>query len=700
MSQPAAPPPSIDPVAVIRSRPYIAALVLAALLGVPISVIAYGFLAFVAALQQFVFDGLPNQLFGGPAPAWWPVPWLVLCGLLTALTIRYLPGTGGHSPAFGFKTGGGPPSGRELVGIVLAALTTLSLGAVLGPEGPLIAIGGGLGALAVHLVKKDAPPMSLTIMASAGSFAAISTLLGSPVLGAFLIMEAAGIGGMTLSLVALPGLLASGVGALVFVGLDGWTGLGSFSLALPVVPPAVPPAVPPTLATMGWAVAMGAAGALLGWLIRLVALSLRPVVHLNRVLVTSALGLLIGVTAMAYQLVSGRSFTQVLFSGQDALPELVEHATDYSLAVLVLLIACKTLVYGLSLSAFRGGPVFPSMFIGAALGIAASGLPGMNLAAGIGMGMGAMCAAMLRLPLTSTLLATLLLGVDGLAVTPQVVVAVAVAFVITNLLPVPGPTASGAPADGGGVRHRGAPGARQATEISSAGPSTARDRWIAWLFIIGSSLFALGAVPFYAEAVGLRWCAATFFVGSLFFTCAAFLQYREGVDALPAAGSTRRHVFWVWAPRNLVWLAAAVQLAGTLWFNWSTGNALRDNLSAALTEQRVWRPDALGSIAFLVASGVALREAGRGAVAGRPRPRTWKIGVINVAGSVAFGISAVAAFVIPSSGNVLNAELSNLGTLVGALCFLAGAILMLGPIHRRLGSRVSGTSSGTLFNSP
>ncbi|MDR7084275.1 H+/Cl- antiporter ClcA [Arthrobacter ginsengisoli] len=675
MSEPAASPPSIDPVAVIRSRQYIAALVLAAVLGVPISIIAYGFLALVAALQRFVFVGLPNQLLGGPVPAWWPVPWLVLCGLLTALTIRYLPGTGGHSPAFGFKTGGGPASGRELVGIVLAALTTLSLGAVLGPEGPLIAIGGGLGALAVHLVKKDAPPMARTIMASAGSFAAISTLLGSPVLGAFLIMEAAGIGGMTLSLMALPGLLASGVGALVFVGLDGWTGLGTFSLALPVVPPAVPP----TLATLGWAVIMGAVGALLGWLIRWVALSLRPVVHLNRVLVTSTLGLLIGLTAMAYQLISGRSFTQVLFSGQDALPELVEDAAGYSLAVLVLLIACKTLVYGLSLSAFRGGPVFPSMFIGAALGIAASGLPGMNLAAAIGMGIGAMCATMLRLPLTSTLLATLLLGVDGVAVTPQVVVAVAVAFVITNVLPVPGPKAPVAPDDVGSVQHRAPSRADHPTEIPRAGRSTARGRWTAWLFIIGSSLFALGAVPSYAEAVGLRLSAATFFVGSLFFTCAAFLQYRQAVDALPDAGTTRRHSFWVWAPRNLGWLAGAVQLAGTLWFNWSTGNALRDNLSAALTEQRVWRPDALGSVAFLIASGVALRDAGRGAIAGRPRSRTWKIALINVAGSVAFGVSAVAAFVIPSSGDVWNAELSNLGTLVGALCFLTGAILMLSP---------------------
>jgi H+/Cl- antiporter ClcA len=409
--------------------------VLAAILGIPISAVAYGFLALVAAIQRFLFTDLPNQMLGSPAPAWWPLPWLVLCGLLVGLIIRYLPGNGGHSPAFGFQTGGGPATARELPGIALAALATLGLGAVLGPEAPLIAIGGGLAAVTVRLANKDAPPMALMMMASAGSFAAISSLLGSPVLAAFLIMEIAGVSGMTLSLVALPGLLASGIGALVFVGLDNWTGLGSFSLALT----SVPPAEPPTLATLGWALVMGVAGALLGWLIRSVGLWLRPIVHLNRVLVTAALGLLIGATAMAYQLISGRSFTQVLFSGQDALPELVEHAADYSLGVMILLIACKAIAYGLSLSAFRGGPVFPSMFIGAAVGIAASALPGMNLAAGIGMGIGAMCAAMLRLPLTSTLLAVLLMGVDGVAVTPQVVIAVAVAFVISNLLPAPGP---------------------------------------------------------------------------------------------------------------------------------------------------------------------------------------------------------------------------------------------------------------------
>lgn len=93
----------------------------------------------------------------------------------------------------------------------------------------------------------------------------------------------------------------------------------------------------------------------------------------------------------------------------------------------------------------------------------------------------------------------------------------------------------------------------------------------------------------------------------------------------------------------------------------------------------MWRPDALGSVAFLVASAVALRDVGRGAIAGRPKPRTWKIAVINLAGSVAFGISAIGAFVVPSSDDVWSAELSSLGTFVGALCFLIGAILMLSP---------------------
>ncbi len=432
---PASTPPSLDPVSVVRSKAYISALVLAGLLGIPISAVAYGFLALVSWLQSYLFTDLPGDLFDGGAPAWWPVPWLMLCGLLVALSLQHLPGPGGHSPALGFQMGGAPPVDRHLPGVFLASLATLSLGAVLGPEAPLIAIGGGLAALTVRLVKKDVTPVAVTMMASAGSFAAISTLLGSPLLGAFLIMEAAGIAGATLSLVALPGLLASGIGALVFLGLNAWTGLGTFSLALTTVPPGVDP----TVASLVWAVPVGLIGALLGWAVRWVGLSVRPIVHRARVVVTVALGALIGASAMAYQLITGNGFTDVLFSGQDALPDLVANSADFSVATLVVLGLCKMLAYGLSLSAFRGGPVFPAMFIGSVLGIALSGLPGMSLAPAIGMGIGAMCCAMLRLPLSSVLLATVLLGADGLQTTPEIIVAVVVAFVVTTILPTPGP---------------------------------------------------------------------------------------------------------------------------------------------------------------------------------------------------------------------------------------------------------------------
>ena len=99
------------------------------------------------------------------------------------------------------------------------------------------------------------------------------------------------------------------------------------------------------------------------------------------------------------------------------------------MGALLLLLACKGLAYGLALAAFRGGPVFPSMFLGAAGGMALSQLPGLRLVPALGMGIGAMCVVMLRLPLTSVLLATILLAPDSLAVTPLAIVAVVVAYV-------------------------------------------------------------------------------------------------------------------------------------------------------------------------------------------------------------------------------------------------------------------------------
>ena len=260
-----------DPLALLRSRSYVVLLVLAAVIGAPISAAAYFFLALVTKLQGWIFSSLPHALGFHAEPMWWPVLPLLLAGVLVPLAIKYLPGTGGHSPADGFKAGDGAPRPAELPGVVLAALATLSLGVVLGPEAPLIALGGGLGICAIRLVKRDAPDRTKAVVAAAGSFAAISTLFGSPLLGAFLLMEASGLSGATLELVLVPGLLAAGIGSLIFIGLDSATGLGTFSLAIPHLPHLGPP----TVGEFGWALVIGLAAAILGTGIRWLGLVLR-----------------------------------------------------------------------------------------------------------------------------------------------------------------------------------------------------------------------------------------------------------------------------------------------------------------------------------------------------------------------------------------------------------------------------------------
>jgi H+/Cl- antiporter ClcA len=430
-----------NPLELLRTRSYLILLGLAAVLGVPISAAAFGFLALVAQLQQWLFSDLPRALGLGSEPLWWPLPLLAIAGVLVALTIRYLPGNGGHSPADGFKVGGAPtPS--ELPGVVLAALATLSLGVVLGPEGPLIALGGGLAVLATRLARRNVPPRTTAVVASAGSFASISTLFGSPILAAFLLMEVSGLGGATLDVVLVPGLLAAGVGSLVFIGLGAWTGLGTFSLVIPDLPKFVRP----DAAEFGWAIGIGLAAPLVAFGIRWLARFLRPYVERRILLLTPVVGLVVGGLAIVYAASTGRSSSEVLFSGQSALGPLLEHAAGYSAGALVLLFVCKGLAYSVSLSSFRGGPIFPAMFLGAAGGVALSHLPGLPMVPAVAMGIGAMTVAMLGLPLTAVLLATLLLLSDGLAVMPLVIVAVVVAYVASARLQ-PSPAASTPPPD-------------------------------------------------------------------------------------------------------------------------------------------------------------------------------------------------------------------------------------------------------------
>jgi len=433
------PSASPDPVAILKSRGYLALLGFGAIIGIPVATVAYFFLKWVTDAQQYFFTTLPKDLGFASEPTWWPLPLLAVSGLLVALTIRHLPGTAGHEPAEGFKESGPVPP-IDLPGIIIAAFATLSLGVVLGPEAPLIAIGSGLGILVFRFLKKDAAPQAVMLVGAAGSFAAISTLLGSPLTAAFLLMEAAGLGGGMTGVVLVPGLLAAGIGFLVFVGLDNLTGFGTFSLAIPDIPSFTTP----TVAELVWAVGIGLVATVLGIGIRRLALFLQPIVARRRILLTPIAGLAIGGLAIAFAEGSGRSSSEVLFSGQSELPALIQDAAGWTVGALVLLFVCKGLAYGVALSAFRGGPTFPGMFIGAVGGIALSHLPGLPMIAGVAMGIGAMTVVMLGLPLTSVLITALFMQSDGVALVPLVIVAVVVAYVASKrFAPQPvGPTST------------------------------------------------------------------------------------------------------------------------------------------------------------------------------------------------------------------------------------------------------------------
>jgi H+/Cl- antiporter ClcA len=425
-------PPPPDPLDIVRSKEYVRALALAALISLPVAAVAYGFLALIDWLQEALFTDLPSGLGFDSPPTWWPIPLLAVSGLLVAVCIRSLPGNCGHSPSGGFQQGA-PTLPTEIPGIALAALATLAFGAVLGPEAPLIAIGSGLGALAIRSVKRDSAPTAVALIATAGSFAAISTLIGSPIVAAFLMLEVAGLGGTMLAVALLPGFLAAGLGFLVFVGLDSLTGQGTFSLAVPDLPAFTTP----TIAMFAWALVLGLLCPLIGWLLYTIALSIRTLVHAHRLVVTPLLGVVIAVLAIVFDQVTDQGVENVLFSGQAQLPVLVEQSATWSTGALLLVIVCKGLAYALSLSAFRGGPIFPSLFIGGALGVLAGELPGMSLVPGLAIGIGAMCATMLKLPFTSVLLATVLLSSDAYAVMPLAIVAVVVAYVAAQRLPAP-----------------------------------------------------------------------------------------------------------------------------------------------------------------------------------------------------------------------------------------------------------------------
>lgn len=415
-----------DPGEIIKSKGYISILVFSGLLGIPISIFAYFFLYLTQKLQEIFFVNIPSNFTDENLIKWWPLVPLLITGLIVGLTIKYLPGKGGETPIEGFKTGGGPLSKDKILPVALAALASIGLGAVVGPEAPLIALGGGLAYFAIKLLKQDIPNQAGAIVAAAGSFAAVSTLFGNPLTGAFLMMEVAGIGGAMMQAVLLPGLLAAGIGYLTFLGLDSITGLGTFSLAVG----GLPSFDHITGVQILWAIVFGLAAPFLVEAIRYFGLSVQPIVEKYRLSSTLVIALLIGLLAILFTEITGKSNSFILFSGQSSLGPLLQQGMDFSLGALLLIVLFKGVAYGASLVAFRGGPTFPAMFIGAALGLIVSHITGIPMIPMVAVGIASMTVSMLGLPFVSVLLACLFLGTDGIQTMPLAIITVVVAFVV------------------------------------------------------------------------------------------------------------------------------------------------------------------------------------------------------------------------------------------------------------------------------
>jgi H+/Cl- antiporter ClcA len=406
-------------------REYLHTVLLSVVIGIPAALVAALFLATVHYLQHWIWIDLPDVL-GESSPPWYLVVGLPVAGAaIVALARLTLPGDGGHEPLEGLSMA--PTPIAYVPGIVLAALASLAFGAVLGPEAPVVALGGAVAIFVTgfaRLGEKQREVLSL-----AGSFAALSALFGGPLVGGVFLMESAvGLGAQAIPIL-LPGFVAAAVGYLIFVGFGGWGGLDAPGLVVPALPLYDGTAIVDLVLAVG-----------VGVVTTLAIVPLKRSAGRLHVLGKGRLGmpafllaggLAVGLLALGADLL-GATSQDVLFSGQASIPAVL---AETSTGVLVVLVVAKAIAYAVSLaSGFRGGPIFPAIFIG--VGIATFPVIWFDMSPTVALAMGAAAgmAAQSRLLLSSMLLATILVGSQGTDAVPAAVLAAAAAWLAATAL--------------------------------------------------------------------------------------------------------------------------------------------------------------------------------------------------------------------------------------------------------------------------
>lgn len=409
----------------LAGRAYLRLILLGAAIGIPAALLAAGFLALVHELEDVLWHDLPDEL-GHSSPPWYLVVGLPVVGAgLVAAARRFLPGDGGHAPLQGLSTQATPLAAAP--GVALAALGTLAFGSVLGPEAPLIALGSVVGVAAASFFALG--PRESAVLSMAGSFSAISALFGGPLVAGMLLVEA-GVGlGAALLPMLLPGLVAAAVGYVLFIGLGDWGGLDTTALAVPGLPAYEGTSVPDLLVGLG--VGVGAAIVIVA--VRWLAAGIDDLrgKRLGMSALLLAGGLAVGLLAQLAEVLDANS-QDVLFSGQASVPDLV---AEGSTEIVLILLASKALGYAVSLGCgFRGGPVFPAVFLGVAMATLAVNLLDVSPTLAVAVGTAAGMAAMTRLLFASLLFAALLVGIPGLDAIPAAVMAATGAWLTRTAL--------------------------------------------------------------------------------------------------------------------------------------------------------------------------------------------------------------------------------------------------------------------------
>ncbi|MGY1807910.1 hypothetical protein ACI8AF_11105 [Blastococcus sp. SYSU D00669] len=194
----------------------------------------------------------------------------------------------------------------------------------------------------------------------------------------------------------------------------------------------------------------------------------------------------------------------------------------------------------------------------------------------------------------------------------------------------------------------------------------ARERWTAVAFALGSVCFLVGPFPGYLQLVGPTADAITFFAGSVLFTLGGGLHTWLAAPRRREPGAARA-----------AWWTAVVQSLGTLFFDVTTFRALQTAVEDPAYDRLVWRPDAFGSVCFLVSGLIAYRASARRGLLPRRGGRGWWQPAVNLLGCVLFAVAAVAGYVVPDTGSVLDLAAATWTTAAGAACFLACALGVL-----------------------